>query len=110
MKFSRADKSRLAEWWFTVDHVLLYAIMVIVAAGLVAAAHAGNTKTLTDTVEVTITSCAPTHTNCPYKTGGQNEWEAWATTSSPADPTGTWAPWDPSKPSTSSSASSAPLR
>jgi cell division protein FtsW len=35
MKFSRADKSRLAEWWFTVDHVLLYAIIVIVAAGLV---------------------------------------------------------------------------
>lgn len=35
MKFSRADKSRLAEWWFTVDHVLLYAILVIVAAGIV---------------------------------------------------------------------------
>ncbi|HEX2840098.1 putative peptidoglycan glycosyltransferase FtsW [Hyphomicrobium sp.] len=35
MKFSRADRSRLAEWWFTVDHVLLYAILVIVAAGLV---------------------------------------------------------------------------
>lgn len=35
MKFSRADRSRLAEWWFTVDHVLLYAILIIVAAGLV---------------------------------------------------------------------------
>lgn len=35
MKFSRADRSRLADWWFTVDHVLLYAIMIIVAAGLV---------------------------------------------------------------------------
>lgn len=35
MKFSRADKSRLAEWWFTVDHVLLYAILVIIAAGVV---------------------------------------------------------------------------
>ena len=35
MKFSRDDKSRLAEWWFTVDHVLLYAILVIIAAGVV---------------------------------------------------------------------------
>lgn len=35
MKFSRADRSRLAEWWFTVDHVLLYAIMIVVAVGLV---------------------------------------------------------------------------
>ena len=35
MKFSRADRSRLAEWWFTVDHVLLYAILIVVAAGLV---------------------------------------------------------------------------
>lgn len=35
MKFSRADRSRLAEWWFTVDHILLYAILIIVAAGLV---------------------------------------------------------------------------
>jgi cell division protein FtsW len=35
MKFSRADRSRLAEWWFTVDHVLLYAILIVVATGLV---------------------------------------------------------------------------
>lgn len=35
MKFSRADRSRLAEWWFTVDHALLYAIMTIITAGLV---------------------------------------------------------------------------
>jgi len=35
MKFSRADRSRLAEWWFTVDHVLLYAILIIVATGVV---------------------------------------------------------------------------
>lgn len=35
MKFSRADRSRLAEWWFTVDHVLLYAILIIVAIGVV---------------------------------------------------------------------------
>lgn len=35
MKFSRADRSRLAEWWFTVDHVLLYAILIVVAAGIV---------------------------------------------------------------------------
>jgi len=35
MKFSRADRSRLAEWWFTVDHVLLSAILIIMATGLV---------------------------------------------------------------------------
>lgn len=35
MKFSRADRSRLAEWWFTVDHVLLSAILIIVATGIV---------------------------------------------------------------------------
>ena len=35
MKFSRADRSRLADWWFTVDHALLYAILIIVGAGLV---------------------------------------------------------------------------
>jgi cell division protein FtsW len=35
MSFSRADKSRLAQWWFTVDHVLLSAILAIMAVGLV---------------------------------------------------------------------------
>ena len=35
MRFSRADRSRLAEWWFTVDHALLAAILVLMAAGLV---------------------------------------------------------------------------
>jgi len=35
MKFSRADRSRLSEWWFTVDHVLLSAILIVVAVGLV---------------------------------------------------------------------------
>jgi len=35
MRLSRADQSRLAEWWFTVDMVLLSAIAVLVAAGLV---------------------------------------------------------------------------
>lgn len=35
MKFSRADRSRLADWWFTVDHALLYAILIIIGAGLV---------------------------------------------------------------------------
>ena len=35
MRISRADRSRLAEWWFTVDHVLLAAILMIVAAGFV---------------------------------------------------------------------------
>lgn len=35
MKFSRADRSRLAEWWFTVDRALIFAILLLVATGLV---------------------------------------------------------------------------
>ena len=35
MRISRADRSRLTEWWFTVDHALLAAILVLMAAGLV---------------------------------------------------------------------------
>lgn len=35
MRISRADRSRLAEWWFTVDHVLLATILMIAGAGFV---------------------------------------------------------------------------
>jgi cell division protein FtsW len=35
MRVSRADRSRLADWWFTVDHPLLAAILVIVGIGVV---------------------------------------------------------------------------
>lgn len=35
MRVSRADRSRLAEWWFTVDHVLIVAITFLMLAGLV---------------------------------------------------------------------------
>lgn len=35
MKFSRADRSRLTDWWFTVDHALLIAILILIGAGLV---------------------------------------------------------------------------
>ena len=35
MRISRADRSRLTEWWFTVDHMLLAAILAIVAAGFI---------------------------------------------------------------------------
>ena len=35
MKISRADKSRFAAWWFTVDHVLLTAILGLMMIGLV---------------------------------------------------------------------------
>ena len=35
MRVSRADRSRLVEWWFTVDHALLLAVLTIVAAGIV---------------------------------------------------------------------------
>lgn len=35
MRVSRADKSRLAGWWFTVDHALLAAVLSIMVAGIV---------------------------------------------------------------------------
>jgi cell division protein FtsW len=35
MRLSREDRSRVTEWWFTVDHVLLTAILAIVVAGMV---------------------------------------------------------------------------
>ena len=35
MRISRSDRSRLAQWWFTVDLTLLGAILAIVAAGIV---------------------------------------------------------------------------
>ncbi len=35
MRLSRADRSRVADWWFTVDHVLVGAILALVGAGLV---------------------------------------------------------------------------
>lgn len=35
MKLSRAERSLLADWWFTIDRVLLATILVIVGAGLV---------------------------------------------------------------------------
>jgi cell division protein FtsW len=34
MTLSRAERSRLAEWWFTVDRALLATVLVIVGAGL----------------------------------------------------------------------------
>jgi len=34
MRFSRAERSVLADWWFTVDRLLLAAILVIAATGL----------------------------------------------------------------------------
>lgn len=35
MNLSRTDQSRLAEWWFTVDHVLLSAFLALIAIGMV---------------------------------------------------------------------------
>ena len=35
MRFSRADKSRLTEWWFTTDFLVLMAILVLAGIGLV---------------------------------------------------------------------------
>lgn len=35
MRLSRADESPFARWWFTVDHTLLAAVLIIVATGIV---------------------------------------------------------------------------
>lgn len=35
MRISRADKSRMTEWWFTTDFVLLMAVFVLLGAGVV---------------------------------------------------------------------------
>lgn len=35
MRLTRADRSRLAEWWFTVDHALLSAFLALIGLGLV---------------------------------------------------------------------------
>ncbi len=35
MAINRADKSKLTEWWFTIDAVLLAAILALIATGLV---------------------------------------------------------------------------
>lgn len=35
MRISRADHSRLARWWFTVDHTLLIAVLAIILSGVV---------------------------------------------------------------------------
>ncbi len=35
MSFSRTDRSRLVEWWFTIDRPLLGAILALMAAGIV---------------------------------------------------------------------------
>lgn len=73
----------------------------IAIAGLVAIVSA-KTISVTDTVDVTITSCAPTVTNCPYDpvspdaTTTDGTWDDWSSSTSTAvDPasTGTWDDW-----------------
>ena len=43
MRISRADKSRFADWWFTVDHVLLSSLFILMALGLVLSLAASPT-------------------------------------------------------------------
>ncbi|MFM7085133.1 MAG: FtsW/RodA/SpoVE family cell cycle protein [Hyphomicrobium sp.] len=43
MNFSRADHSRLTEWWFSIDWSLLIAILFLVGAGLVLSLSASPT-------------------------------------------------------------------
>ncbi|MDX2307584.1 MAG: putative peptidoglycan glycosyltransferase FtsW [Hyphomicrobium sp.] len=35
MRLSRADRSRLTDWWFTIDHVLMAAIFVLIGLGCI---------------------------------------------------------------------------
>lgn len=35
MRIDRADRSRFSQWWFTVDHQILMAVMFLIGAGLV---------------------------------------------------------------------------
>ncbi len=35
MSFSRTDRSRLTDWWFTVDHALIAALMMLLGTGIV---------------------------------------------------------------------------
>ncbi|KAJ9642148.1 uncharacterized protein PV06_03281 [Exophiala oligosperma] len=74
---------------------------VAVAAGLVAAASA-KTYSVTVTDDVTITSCGPTVTNCPYAAptegGAWDDWTSTTTTTKPVAPVSTssdpaWADW-----------------
>jgi cell division protein FtsW len=41
MRFSRADRSLISDWWFSVDRVLLGAILVLMAIGLMVSYAAG---------------------------------------------------------------------
>src|ERR1700694_4232778 len=43
MRISRAERSLLADWWFTVDRMLLAAILVIAGAGLLLSLAASPT-------------------------------------------------------------------
>ena len=43
MRLSRAERSLLADWWFTVDRMLLAAILVIAGAGLLLSLAASPT-------------------------------------------------------------------
>ncbi|KIX06542.1 uncharacterized protein Z518_04518 [Rhinocladiella mackenziei CBS 650.93] len=78
---------------------------VAIAAGLVAVASA-KTSTITDTVDVTITSCEPTITDCPYKPAPTSvddytwgDWTSTTTTTTPVEPVSTttydptWGDW-----------------
>ena len=35
MSFSRTDRSQLAQWWYTVDHALIAALLALVGTGVV---------------------------------------------------------------------------
>jgi len=75
---------------------------VAIAAGLAAAVSA-KTYSVTVTDDVTITSCGPTVTNCPYKPTGTADadstetWGDWTTTTSskPVSPVSTSTSYDP---------------
>jgi cell division protein FtsW len=45
MSFSRADNSGLARWWWTIDHVAFFAVLALIAIGLVLAFAASPAAT-----------------------------------------------------------------
>merc|ERR1712230_325709 len=75
---------------------------IAIAAGLVAAVSA-KTYSVTVTDDVTITSCGPTVTNCPYKptsaaadsTETWGDWTTTTTSSKPVSPVSTSTSYDP---------------
>ena len=62
MRLSRAERSVLVDWWFTVDRVLLASILAIVGTGLLLSLAASPAiaikRGLPPTISSSVTSCS----------------------------------------------------